>query len=44
MACMEHECGECGLWWFDNRLKGPCPDCGSKIVISKFDEDFNTSE
>jgi len=44
MACMEHGCGNCGLWWFDNSVGGPCPDCGSGMVSSIFDEDFKEEE
>ena len=44
MACMEHGCGNCGLWWFDNSVGGRCPDCGSSMVSSIFDEDFKEEE
>jgi len=44
MACMEHGCGNCGLWGFDNNVGGPCPDCGSSLVSSIFDEDFKEGE
>lgn len=41
MACMEHGCGNCGHWWFDNTVSGPCPSCGSTIVTGTFDEDYH---
>jgi len=38
MACMEHECCECGTIWFDNKRYGTCPKCGSSSVSDTFDE------
>lgn len=39
MACMEHWCGACGHTEFNNRPgAGSCPKCGSRDVVSTFDE------
>ena len=38
MACMEHECENCGEAWFDNKASGQCSACGSSEVRSFFDE------
>jgi rubrerythrin len=40
MACMEHECDECGHIWFNNKPGGNCPICGSPYVRHTFDEAF----
>jgi predicted nucleic acid-binding Zn-ribbon protein len=41
MACMEHECADCGHVWFDNEppAASPCPKCGSHDVSHFFDEE-----
>lgn len=39
MACMEHECCECGHVWFDNSMNRECPVCGSKDTTRHFDEE-----
>jgi len=40
MACIEHDCKECGAYWADN---GPryqdCPECGSHETVYTFDEE-----
>jgi rubrerythrin len=38
MACMEHECHECGYLWHDNTPRGNCPQCGAWDVGHYFDE------
>lgn len=38
MACMSHECLDCGEWWFDNEPRSDCPKCGSSNTIGFFDE------
>jgi predicted nucleic acid-binding Zn-ribbon protein len=38
VACMEHDCAECGATWHDNQRHPACPKCGSTNVSSHFDE------
>jgi predicted nucleic acid-binding Zn-ribbon protein len=38
MACISHECYDCGEWWSDNSLHSECPKCGSWDSIGHFDE------
>jgi hypothetical protein len=38
MACMEHDCQDCGHTWFDNERAPPCPECHSVHVSHFFDE------
>jgi len=38
MACMTHECNECGAMWHDNKTHSKCPKCGSDDVYSEYDE------
>ena len=40
MACMDHECLDCGEQWFDDKLHPACPneDCQSENVTNHFDE------
>lgn len=38
MACMEHECADCGHYDMDNRRWSRCPKCGSTRVTNWFDE------
>jgi predicted nucleic acid-binding Zn-ribbon protein len=39
MACMEHECLDCGHVEFNNKPGcGSCAKCGSQNVTSTFDE------
>ena len=44
MACIEHECGDCGEIFMDNNSGGRCPTCGSHDVSSFFDEESGASE
>jgi Zn finger protein HypA/HybF involved in hydrogenase expression len=39
MACLEHECMDCGEFWMDNDPRGICPECGSTDVHTDFDEE-----
>ena len=41
MACMEHDCAECGHVWFDNVPRRRCELCGSWNVAHFFDEDYH---
>jgi len=38
MACMEHDCRDCGEMWFDNKPDGECPKCESTNVAHFHDE------
>lgn len=38
MACMQHDCADCGHRGFDNHSWKYCPMCGSKNVSNDFDE------
>jgi rubrerythrin len=38
MACMEHECSDCGHVWFDNSTVRTCPVCGER-GSNLFDEE-----
>lgn len=38
MACMDHECLDCGEWWADNSTDRECPFCGSMNTTMFFDE------
>lgn len=38
MACMSHECGDCGHMWFNNASAWSCEECGSGRVSSFYDE------
>lgn len=38
MACIEHECFECGHLWTDNEYANQCPECKSTEVSNWFDE------
>lgn len=44
MACMEHECLQCGYIWFNNTYNSSCPECGSRIALHYFDECENTKQ
>ena len=37
MACVEHECQECGYFQIDNQRYSACPKCGGRIT-NLFDE------
>lgn len=43
MSCMEHWCGECGKWKFDNNMSATCPNCG-KVMVSTCDEQPESDE
>ena len=42
MACMEHECDECGWFTMDNKAREPksCPKCGG-YVRHTWDEEYD---
>jgi predicted Zn-ribbon and HTH transcriptional regulator len=44
MACMEHECEQCGLVDFDNITWTKCPNCGSEKISNIYDEAFIDSD
>lgn len=47
MACLEHDCHDCGHVWFDNNLSRRCPMCCSHNTSRLFDElcdDVDTPE
>lgn len=39
MACLDHECRECGEMWADNDYTSECPACGALNKTTFFDED-----
>jgi predicted nucleic acid-binding Zn-ribbon protein len=41
MACMEHECRDCGHVWFNNTAREKCPRCLGCDVANYFDEEFD---
>lgn len=38
MACLDHECRECGEMWADNDYTSECPTCGALNKTTFFDE------
>ena len=38
MACLDHDCNECGYMWHDNIRFSNCPKCGSTNSHVTFDE------
>jgi predicted nucleic acid-binding Zn-ribbon protein len=43
MACLDHECVDCGFAWMDNQKAFGCPRCGGR-VSNDFDEDLHDHE
>jgi predicted nucleic acid-binding Zn-ribbon protein len=41
MACMTHDCGNCGHMEFNNRSMLVCPKCGSYEVLSHYDDYYD---
>lgn len=43
MACLDHECVECGYSWMDNAHAYMCAKCGGRVT-NTFDEDIDRSD